>query len=907
MKIPPLKSTRKSGRRKHLTYPVWAVLVVVVLFPVVGLTKGVVDEGLESKRAAEQAALLDSQVRTVTNLQLLNLLLRVNQMSEFAETSLAEAGLDLEVLFPDDANMAETLDRMFESRGRVTETASLLELDDPEGLGRVLGDRRDVLAEHLARLPELQARLDSGEGTSEDISETIGPLMAAVDQAAAEILGSLRSQQTSTDLDRHLRGLDSLMLSLRASVDEIVGVASLFLPGGLEIPGAEEPAVLVAASNAIGAHERNQFRLTAPRELLDNWEDLASADGSQRLAEIRTMLPGLLGLVDTDDAPPFDVIEYIGFALEEMDAVTNVLLPESLADVSAELKYVEAKLERDAERSFIEASVWMFVTMAVVIFGSRLLLRPLRLVSSRARDLTEGEVGKEPLGPMGAREIDDVGMALDEAHASLHLLRDQLGALADRRLDAPVLDRKVAGPIGEYVSQSVRGLSEATTQMHDQASTDRLTGLPNRFVSLERLGEAALQADESNPVAVVFLDLDRFKAANDSYGHGVGDQVLRVASGRFSRVLAQGDHEGFVGRLGGDEFLVVCTDVGDLDGAKALAWELVDVMSSPIAVDAIEVQLGASAGITMAIGEITTPSELLNDADLALYASKATGERVTACNATLKEQAKEKRDVSALLTAALGTPDVELHLQPLVDLGTGEIMASEALLRWTNDGRFMSPGWYIPLIESSTLIIDVGRWVLSEAAAMAAYLEGEVGREIPVSVNISWNHVTSGSLLADVLTAIDLAGIKPSQLRIELTETSPPNDIEQAKSVLSAIRELGVSLWLDDFGTGFTSITQLREFRFDVIKLDRSFVAEEVDEDTGGLAEALIEIARLVDVEVIAEGVEEPGQASRMYHAGCTWGQGWLWSKAVGLQQFAELAKGGPLGEPTTSAHQAAA
>jgi diguanylate cyclase (GGDEF)-like protein len=406
-----------------------------------------------------------------------------------------------------------------------------------------------------------------------------------------------------------------------------------------------------------------------------------------------------------------------------------------------------------------------------------------------------------------------------------------------------------------------------------QARHDHLTELPNR-AHLHDLITSELRRPDRGPVAVLFLDADGFKDVNDTLGHEVGDHLLRELATRLtSRTRA----EDTVGRLGGDEFVVLCRDC-DVDGALALADRFQSTFEEPFQLGARRTRLTVSIGVaTAARDEDVRSTDLVRDADLAMYAAKGAGRnRVRVFSPDLRSAVEQKVLVAAELREAIDRDQLVLHYQPVLHLPTGEISGVEALVRWQHPERgLLNPCDFIPLAEQNGIVVPLTRWVLGEATRQtAAWLDA--GLSLITGVNISAAHFGTGSLVADVHDALTAAGLPPERLVLELTETSVAEDPLRAAAQFAQLRISGVEVSIDDFGSGFSSLSQLVSIPAGVLKLDRSLIAgtETRRSESAAAIAAVVGLAQACGMRSLAEGVETADQLTLVRELGCTYAQG---------------------------------
>ncbi len=417
------------------------------------------------------------------------------------------------------------------------------------------------------------------------------------------------------------------------------------------------------------------------------------------------------------------------------------------------------------------------------------------------------------------------------------------------------------------------------------AHYDALTGLPNRLLLQSRLAHAIdLAAQRKRKVATLFIDFDRFKTVNDSLGHQAGDELLQAAASRLQALVPQQDS---LGRLGGDEFLLVLEDVepGAILPAKQ-AQSILDALELPFAVAGTEVFVGASIGISLYPDDGSTASELLRDAESAMYQAKALGRnRFCHYNESMTVNALAELELESALRRALERNEFVLYYQPKVDLGSGKITGSEALIRWQRQGAALQmPGTFIPLAEKSGLIEPIGAWVIDEACRQLRHWQDRGWHQLRVALNVSARQFNSGGLTELVRNALAKYQVPAECLELEVTESMLMADPASTITILKALKEVGLKLSLDDFGTGYSSFAYLSSFPIDCIKIDQSFVRElGTGECNESIASAIIDLAHNMRLRVVSEGVETVEQLGYLRQHGCDEMQGYLFSRPVEL------------------------
>lgn len=421
-------------------------------------------------------------------------------------------------------------------------------------------------------------------------------------------------------------------------------------------------------------------------------------------------------------------------------------------------------------------------------------------------------------------------------------------------------------------------------KMRTLAFSDALTGLANRTRFFDLLAlQASSRRSLDEAFAVLMLDLDRFKPVNDMHGHAAGDTVLTMVAARLTSVLREGD---VVARLGGDEFAVLQITGTDPEAAERLAMRIVQVISDrPFLLAGHPVHLGASVGIARAPLDGDDPAELMSQADLALYAAKASGKGTFRYyDASLDERMRVRRSLEAGLRQALVDQELELHYQPLVDAKSGKITSAEALVRWNHPHRGQIPPIeFIGIAEETGLILPLGKWVLETACAQAVSWPGEMS----VAVNLSPVQFREPALVDMVAAALAQSGLQASRLELEITEGVLLNDEVRTLQVLGELRRLGVQISMDDFGTGYSSLSYLRKFPFDKIKIDQSFVRQVPhDPESAAIVRAIITMGSCLGMSTTVEGVETDAQFDFSVAEGCDTLQGYLISRPLDQSAF---------------------
>jgi diguanylate cyclase (GGDEF)-like protein/PAS domain S-box-containing protein len=424
---------------------------------------------------------------------------------------------------------------------------------------------------------------------------------------------------------------------------------------------------------------------------------------------------------------------------------------------------------------------------------------------------------------------------------------------------------------------------DARERLRNAGFRDPLTGLSNRAVFVRRLGQRLQQFKQQRErrFAVLYLDLDRFKVVNDSLGHLVGDELLNAVSRRLESCLREGDA---LARLGGDEFAILLNEIGDETQANAIAFRIQDVLSGPFSISSRDVFTSASIGIAFSAAEYNNPEEVMRDADTAMYYAKEHGRaRHELFDADMHARALDRLSLEQDLRRAVKSNEFEVHYQPIVSLPSGRCAGFEALVRWSRNGKAISPVQFVPMAEELGLIEPLGTWVLREACRAFSGWQ----RRFPtnalecITVNVSPRQLGQQNFPRIVEQALQDAGMRPDWLRLEITETALMHGPYETAAILSELRNLGVKIYLDDFGTGYSSLSHLHSLPVDALKIDRSFVRGLLLPDRPALVESIMALARTLDTGVVAEGVESDVQSLKLEQLGCRYAQGYFFSPPI--------------------------
>jgi len=495
----------------------------------------------------------------------------------------------------------------------------------------------------------------------------------------------------------------------------------------------------------------------------------------------------------------------------------------------------------------------------------------------------------DPIPVTGPAEFRRAAAALNEAVHHLELVERQALALADGDLDDEAFASPAPGRLGASLSAAVERLRRSIAEREEyrvrlahEAAHDALSGLPNRAACFTQLTSALARVERSEGnVGVLFIDLDGFKEVNDRYGHATGDAHLKEVADRLADAVRGGD---LVGRIGGDEFLVVAEPLGGPHEALELAHRLQRAISQPIA--GHPVIPSASIGVALSSGNLGA-DEIVHDADIAVYQAKSHGRgQAVLCDDGLRAQVRADSTLTDAIRAAVERDELVVHFQTAVDAISGTPAVVETLVRWNRPGHgLVMPDEFVPFAERSDLIVDVDRWVIDEAVRHAAsWTDVPQLAACDLAVNVSDRSLANGDFLGELSKVLDRSGLDASKLVIEITERTLVDEIDTIIDRLTALRALGVRVAIDDFGTGSTSIAQLQRLPVDIVKIDRSVTANLDDAEGRALVKLMVDTGHLLGLTVMADGVETLGQAETLAALG------------------ADTLQGGSFGQPVASA-----
>ncbi len=598
---------------------------------------------------------------------------------------------------------------------------------------------------------------------------------------------------------------------------------------------------------------------------------------------------------------------YIGFSHVLPTRVLGLIITALFFQIFADTAYLYSTVSDTYSSGSLYDPLWSLSLLIVALAGLH-ALEPVPETISKKLTAPIGErIAIRALLPYFSLLLLFIAIILEEKEnmnglfagagvAALLIITRQVFTLRDNRrllfnYDqlTSVLEQKIEQRTAEVTSKNEK-LEEAVQKMKHMAYHDVLTGLPNRRLFLEKLEASIVEASEnSKKLAVVFIDLDRFKNINDSFGHEFGDLLLQDFSRKISNNLRSID---LVSRQAGDEFTVILDDIYEEKDVMSMIHRLQTVLIKPLIVKDQELHVLLSIGIAIYPKDGNTASELLKNADSAMYSAKAKGKNnYQFFSDDLAFTASRKVALENDLRRAITNEEFTLHYQPQIQLETGEIIGMEALIRWQKaDGSIISPGEFIPLAEETRLILPIGEWVLYTACEQAKKWHDAGHSHLKLAVNLSPLQFLQDDLMDMVSQALDKTGFSASSLELEITESVAVDDAEKAINRMCALREMGVQIAIDDFGTGYSSLQYLKRFPLNNLKIAQPFVQDMATNPRNkALVEAMVFIAHSLNMSVIAEGVETIEQLALLKELGCDEIQGYLYSRPLPNEKFSEL------------------
>ena len=630
---------------------------------------------------------------------------------------------------------------------------------------------------------------------------------------------------------------------------------------------------------AFDSHQTSTRRLSllaAPTCML--LAGVALSIGWATLVRLRRFSDAMIRSVDGNTGSQI----LVSTAATELDSLSAVL--DTLREKARRLTVSEANLKTAVE-NMVEGIVMISADGRVALHNQR-LLKIFGLPPMDATGLPRAEFNAMLVGalewPQSAQDFLQERLADVRADGSYRVFDVELPNNRVLRYSACLL---ADGNVMSYI-EDISEQHAAAASIQRLAHYDTLTGLPNRALFQQHLATAiGATADAGAAFPYLLLcDLDRFKAVNDSFGHPAGDELLHLATRRMRGQIREGD---ILARLGGDEFAVIASAHSDNEISR-LAQRLVNCLNQPFELFGREVNVGLSIGVAQAPAHGSTAADLMKHADLALYAAKKDGRnRHAFYEPSMSMDVQQHAMLEVALRKALDRGELHLHYQPQVDLVTGRIVGFEALARWQHPERgFIPPDVFIPVAEATGLVVPLGAWALRQACREAMAWNDDV----MVAVNVAPQQLRAEGFVASVQECLHEAGLSASRLELEITESAPLHDDEALLSVLKDLAKLGVRVSMDDFGTGNTGLSYLHKFRFDQLKIDKSFIQKlGIWREAEVIVRAIIELSATLGVTTVAEGIESELQASMLKDMRCTMGQGYLFGRpgpASGIREI---------------------
>ncbi len=758
-------------------------------------------------------------------------------------------------------------------------------------------DRVDSLVTELGD-PEMQERVNairsSGEKDLKALALKYGQLEQELaqrgDRTLTHLLALSGEVPDGADLILLSRILDSAATARQAIASQLSSYFSAQFSGSAT---AREEVVVLIQQQAIYDRAIGQInRLAAPesnaRVQLDVIEGLDSVEQFRaELVGLTLLEPDAVGQGDGGGSLDFVLGDLSGVARtfesgKDSSSAHLVLVNAAGQDVLDASTAMTSQASAESRQALLLIGGVIIMSLAFAVMLARFIARPMMRLAVAAQALRDGTM-KESTNPSGPFEVQAATVALNEAGAHLELATRQANALAVGDLENPALSETAPGALGASLQTAVRTLTDSLNEREEfrrrlahEANHDGLTRLPNRKACLAQLHRGLARTGRTEAtLAVLFIDLDGFKDVNDRFGHPAGDEVLRATAQRLVTNVREGDH---VGRLGGDEFVVIAEPVADATEAFELAERLLIKLCEPVQVGSLTVRIGASIGVAVADHNDLTADELLRDADLAVYKAKADGRnRVELCDESLRDDMVAQADFEVALRTAIVDDEFSLYYQPIVDPLSGRSVGMEALIRWPRpDGSVVFPDEFIPFAERSNLIVEIDCWVVRRVARQIAQWSENDRPSFPVSINISGRHLGADSFVDNVLRPLREFAVDPRSIVIEVTESALLDDLSSAAVKLQELRTHGIKVAIDDFGTGYTSLAHLKTLPIDVLKIDRSFTA---DESSQSLVKLIIDTGHLLGATITAEGIETEEQAGQLAALGTDEFQGYLYGR----------------------------
>jgi diguanylate cyclase (GGDEF)-like protein len=856
-------------------------LLVVVMVPLVGFAGIAASWSHQANRTADAAGEIRSAARRVSDLTSLQAAVYVENFWAGAVDAVDQIGLSPSVMEPVlGYDVAAELDGARSQVDALVDVGADTELDSLLTVARALGAQPNGDLGPYGRAErhiddEIHAALDDLSEATTRVSDT------------SELAASAGVLVSSVDARRQVFLL----------------VANLF---GTRFPDqavTADPRVGLVASQA--AYRESWGRL---RSLVGDDEPMAGLL-DQVEADPRTV--ALLGSVDASVrsvlAPPSASPPDPSTALAVSDFTDALVVLDHhvqlVSDASQQVvdrsDEVAARAEDERTRVYVALGLVTAFTIATLAVVGRWIVGSIDGIAASANAMNEGDLDRS--APVrGPREVRAAAVALNSAASHLRSAEHQALALAgaDLGADGAVPPVAVPGALGRSMQVAMASLADSLQEREElrrrlqhEALHDGLTGLPNRTSIVAGLEAAVRDRPRGMArVAVFFIDCDGFKLVNDQHGHAAGDRVLCAIADRILDSVRTGD---LVGRLGGDEFVVVADPIDGEQEARALAGRIRAAVRRPIETEASVVTPAVSIGVALS-GDDATPARLLHDADLAVYEAKALGSgTIEVCTDELRWASDDRQSVEVELRDAIETGRLRLHFQPIVDAGDERPVSVEALVRWP-EGLVpqRTPGEFVAVAERSDLIVQLDRWVIERTIAVLGDRATAFGRSgAAAAVNLSARHASTRPFAAPILESLDRHAVAPERLVVELTESALLANVEHVVSELRQLRDRGVCVAIDDFGSGYTSLSLLHRLPVDELKLDRAMTMQLARPEVAAVVRLIVDTAHLIGLSVVAEGVETREQADELVALGVDQLQGFLFAHPMPLDDLPAMER----------------
>ena len=773
----------------------------------------------------------------------------------------------------------------------VDEVGDLLGFDVAEGiivsrdavdliLDRIAADGVVDLGEPAAQIARMRVGIDEGSIAVTDIRRAISSIGGTIDSLAKEQVVEVESIARRLDNDRVEAAIHDLVL-----VHQLVNTSNRQLPmlfdamlGGLA-GGSPTSALDLARVTGWYRVTADQFDVDLQGTPAVAWQALRANPSNARFENaINVLLADGASSAGAANVSQLAGLVSSGFARSL--AHFNVFEAASV-DAVAAAEAASGQATDDLRNYTLFVAAVIAATVLLLVLVARSISRPLRRLVHVAERVDAGSIEGVTMPPTrGPREVRVVSDAFADLLGGLKVVDEQTNALAAGDLDAAILGVHRPGRLAANLRESVRLLSTSIAerdrlyaQLRHEATHDSVTGLPNRSALLDNIsGALERYRGRVASLGLLVIQLDGLRRANDVHGHEIGDAVLAEA-GRRLTAAASGFAE--VARLGDDEFIAVGEDE-TLDELVEFGERVVHAFSAPVEVSGRVVYLSACVGIARAVDTSTTRAELMRGASIAANQARLLGRtRVEVFNDDLRGVLARSAELERALAAALASGELRFDLQPVWDLGQHRATGFEALARWTRaDGTVVSPVDFIAAAELSDLVIDLDNFVMMSAARTIAEWNRTHGCDFSIAVNISGRHLLTRRVIDDVRNTLELTGLEPHRLIVEITETVVLTDLEIATAHLADLRDLGVRIAIDDFGTGYTSLVHLRTLPADILKIDRAFVCDLDSVEGRSLMKVLVEAAHTLELGIVAEGVETLQQLQELERLRCDEVQG---------------------------------